>query len=345
MKNTTVNTARIQAIDIVRGITISLVVMGHTEVPSQINNFFSAFRMPLFFMVSGYLLNVTKHTNNFNNFINSRIWRLLIPYFSACIVFYVIWLLRQNLWTNNAIYWYEPILGIFYGNGEQLYVNTPLWFLVCLFCSELIFLSIMKYIQNYSSVLQIICFFSIGIIGFIISQHIHLPWGLDIALIVQLFLFIGNKLKSHDIFKQLKFRSQFLIPILILFVIINPINGFVDINNRIYGNLILFYMNGICGSILTLYFSQLIEKSKIFCQLFIFLGKNSINILIFHTAVFWLLIFINKLLPYPFLSHWILYTVIGISISLLISNFIRKHPMIRMFFNGVKLQKNYKQIC
>ncbi|MDJ1474770.1 acyltransferase family protein [Bacillus sp. LS15-K4] len=141
MRTPAINNSRIQAIDIVRGITISLVVMGHTEIPLQLNSIFAAFRMPLFFMVSGYLLNITKHANNFGHFVKSRIWRLLIPYFSACIAFYFIWLLRQNIGTSDNISFYEPILGILYGNGEQLYVNVPLWFLVCLFCSEIIFFS------------------------------------------------------------------------------------------------------------------------------------------------------------------------------------------------------------
>lgn len=342
MKNTVVNPSRIPAIDIVRGITISLVVMGHTEVPSQINTIFASFRMPLFFLVSGYLLNITKHTNNFNAFINSRIWRLLIPYFSACSFFYLIWLIRQNVGTSDDVYWYEPLLGIFYGNGEQLYVNIHLWFLVCLFCSEIIFIFTMKYLQKSHTLLQITFYLSIGVLGFIISHYTHLPWGLDIALVVQLFLFIGNKLKYYGLFTRFKLSKSFLIPTLFIFLIMNPINSFIDINNRMYGNLILFYVNGICGSLLMLYLSQLLGLTKIISRLFIYFGKNSINILIFHNAVFWLMLLINRILPYPIFSHWILFTIFGIAISLLISYFIKKYPLTRMLFNGTKPAKRIK---
>ncbi|ASI80506.1 acyltransferase family protein [Bacillus pacificus] len=344
MKNTVVNPSRIPAIDIVRGITISLVVMGHTEVPSQINTIFASFRMPLFFLVSGYLLNITKHTINFNEFINSRIWRLLIPYFSACSFFYLIWLIRQNIGTSDDVYWYEPLLGIFYGNGEQLYVNIPLWFLVCLFCSEIIFIFTMKYLQKSHTLLQMAFYLSIGVLGFIISRYIHLPWGLDIAMVVQPFLFIGNKLKDYGLFSRFKFSKSLLIPILFLFLITNPINGFVDINNRMYGNLILlFYVSGICGSILMLYLSQLLGLTKILSRLFIYLGKNSINILIFHNSVFWLILLINRLLPYPIFSHWILFTILGISVSLIISYFIKKYSLTRMLFNGARPTKRIKE--
>ncbi|MCU5067249.1 acyltransferase family protein [Bacillus pacificus] len=336
MRNPAINNSRIQAIDIVRGITISLVVMGHTEIPLQLNSIFASFRMPLFFMVSGYLLNITKHSNNFGHFVKSRIWRLLIPYFSACIAFYFIWLLRQNIGTSDNISLYEPILGILYGNGEQLYVNVPLWFLVCLFCSEIIFLATMKYMQNYNIVIQIVFYILLGITGFSISQYFHLPWGLDIALAVQLFLFIGNKFKYYGLFQRFHFSFTTLFISLILFLVITPINGFIDINNRMYGNIILFYINGISGSILVLYLSQLIENKQPFSRLFIYLGKNSINILMFHISAFWLLIFINTTTPYPLFSHWIIYTVFGISISLLISYFIKKYPLTKMLFNGVR---------
>ncbi|QNF26185.1 hypothetical protein [Metabacillus elymi] len=45
-------TKRLETIDIVRGITILLVVVGHTEAPVWLNGFLKYFRMPLFFLVS-----------------------------------------------------------------------------------------------------------------------------------------------------------------------------------------------------------------------------------------------------------------------------------------------------
>ncbi|CAM4037231.1 hypothetical protein BAQ44_20840 [Bacillus mobilis] len=341
MKDTLNSSSRIQAIDIVRGITISLVVMGHTEMPPQLNNIFSAFRMPLFFMVSGYLLNVTKHSDNFSTFIQTRIWRLLIPYFSAGILFYIIWIIRQYYNQDYTLSWYEPIIGIFYGNGEMLYVNVPIWFLICLFCSEVLFLAIMSLIQSYKNSLQLLIFIGIGFIGGYISYYVHLPWGLDIAFVVQLFLYIGNKFKSIGLFKCFHFPITFIIISTILFIILNPINGLIDINNRIYGNIILFYINGFLGSVIMLYAAQLLGNSKVFSKIFIYFGKNSINILIFHNATFWFLSMLNNTLHSPLLSHWFIYTIFGITMSLFISFIIKKYPLLQMLFNGVR-QKNKK---
>ncbi|EMY4796380.1 MULTISPECIES: acyltransferase family protein [Bacillus cereus group] len=336
MKDALNSSSRIQAIDIVRGITISLVVMGHTEMPSQLNNVFSAFRMPLFFMVSGYLLNVTKYSGDFLGFIHTRIWRLLIPYFSASIFFYLIWIIKQYYNPIKELFWYEPLIGILYGNGETLYVNVPIWFLICLFCSEILFLMIMSLIHSYNTLLQALLFIVVGYIGFCIGNYIHLPWGLDIAFVIQLFLYIGNKFKSIGLFKTFYFPINFIIVSIILFIITNPINGLIDINNRIYGNIFLFYINGILGSIIMLYIAQLLGDFKAFSQTFIYFGKNSINILIFHTATFSLLNMLNKLTYTTLLSHWLVYTLFGILMSLSISYIVKRHPLLRMIFNGVR---------
>ncbi|BAS27722.1 acyltransferase family protein [Limnochorda pilosa] len=45
---------RVRAIDLARGIRIALVVLGHTPLPAWLNGPLTTFRLPLFFLVSGY---------------------------------------------------------------------------------------------------------------------------------------------------------------------------------------------------------------------------------------------------------------------------------------------------
>lgn len=118
----------------------------------------------------------------------------------------------------------------------------------------------MKTIKNYTLILQLILLFTIGLIGFLIGDTFHLPWGLDIALVIQPFLFIGNKLKAYGLFKRFSFPILFLLISLITFSFTSVTNGFIDISNRIYGNFILFYLNGFLGSFLMLQVAQWLEK-------------------------------------------------------------------------------------
>lgn len=47
-------------IDIMKGIGIILMVVGHSGYPSFLRNFIYTFHMPLFFMISGYLITESK---------------------------------------------------------------------------------------------------------------------------------------------------------------------------------------------------------------------------------------------------------------------------------------------
>ena len=46
---------RLKWLDIAKGITIILMVIGHTSIPDPFSRFIYAFHMPLFFLVSGFL--------------------------------------------------------------------------------------------------------------------------------------------------------------------------------------------------------------------------------------------------------------------------------------------------
>lgn len=48
---------RLQWLDIAKGITIILMVLGHTSIPKVASNFIWAFHMPLFFIASGLTTN------------------------------------------------------------------------------------------------------------------------------------------------------------------------------------------------------------------------------------------------------------------------------------------------
>jgi len=51
---------RIGWIDFAKGVAIILVVWGHTVTDVDVNKFFAAFRMPFFFVMAGFLLNLDK---------------------------------------------------------------------------------------------------------------------------------------------------------------------------------------------------------------------------------------------------------------------------------------------
>ena len=51
---------RIEWVDFAKGVVIILVVLGHAMEENDLKNFFSMFRMPFFFVIAGFLLNLDK---------------------------------------------------------------------------------------------------------------------------------------------------------------------------------------------------------------------------------------------------------------------------------------------
>lgn len=124
---------RIESWDILKGIGIFLVILGHVTQNKDLADFIYAFHMPLFFIVSGYFL------HNKKNFIKSQAKTLIMPYlFFGLLSFIYWWLLelpfRDTLQGESIGH---QFLNLFIPHVPQI-CNVVLWFLPCLFLSSLI---------------------------------------------------------------------------------------------------------------------------------------------------------------------------------------------------------------
>jgi acyltransferase len=338
---------RLKEIDVIRGITILLVVMGHSGLPDNVNYLFQTFRMPLFFLMSGYLFSNRKYLSNFNLLLKSKITTLLLPYLFACTVFLALFYIR--FYGNNpSIGFFDPIIGILYGNGQWLTVDPPLWFLLCLFWSLIFYYLYSKYLKQPKFFTNFSVLLLIGFCGWIISKFVILPWGLDIALINVLFLFIGNQMKEKNVIHQMKQYNRKIILclfiLLVVFVASYYFNSTVNMNKRMYGNLLLFYTGGISGSLLVIAVTNQLVRFKGFVKVFSFMGKESLAILIFHATIgFIVALKINELLFKTGEVHWVLNTVFGVVVSLLINEVVKRIPIFNFMLNGKPIVRKTKE--
>ena len=104
--------------------------------------------------------------------------------------------------------------------------NTPLWFLPCLFISEIIFFFVLKYINKIK--LETIAIFFISAIGVMIGKFYALPWSFDVAMVVQIFFLFGYNLKTK------KININFIIGLIALIIVLVDVYFFgrVDINRH-----------------------------------------------------------------------------------------------------------------
>ena len=161
-------------IDVMRGIGIILVLLGHRSLPNIMVKMIYAFHMPLFFFISGYLYRKCE----FGKFVSNKIKKLIIPY----IIFWLISAIIGFFAYKSGIidnFDFDKLVEQFVYYTPNGFWNGPLWFLPCLFVVEILFCFINQYLNKYSS---LISFFVIPFLGYLCSRYnIYLIFKIDIA--------------------------------------------------------------------------------------------------------------------------------------------------------------------
>lgn len=272
---------RIQYLDVCKGIGIILVVLGHIIITNPIRTWIYSFHMPLFFFLSGYIFCFSK-TSSFKNFVNKRLKTIVVPYFVFAFFFYIYWLLIEIRFRTEglSVNKLKPLIGIFYGNGPWLTFNIVLWFLPCLFITEITFYLIIKFTKEQKYVFLIL--FISSIIGYLISIYLkfRLPWDINIMCTSIVFYGLGYILHESNLDNKLTTMQESIFIILLLSVNIPIafINKAVDMDFLTLGNYFLYYIAAISGTL----FLYLICKKIKHCNWLSFLGKNSLIIMCIH---------------------------------------------------------------
>lgn len=329
--------ARSAELDMVRGIAILFVVAIHIGLPPGWDHLLRAVALPAFFIVSGYLFREPTEKSSIKELAAGRFRSLLVPYMTACVLSYLLWLVTMFIGDvrQEGFPWYKPLVGIFYGNdpGGWMGLNGPLWFLICLFSAQMLFGLALKGLRNTSLWAQSIVFLAVGLAGWGIGQLVFLPWGLDLAMAALPFLFAGRLLRRYRLLEKMK-PVGFAAAASAAVFAATALGNASDMDFRIYGNVALFYLSGMAGTLFLVALAKGLLKAEALRALFSLLGRESLAILIFHYGfVFVALKFADKSLFHDSIP-WIAYWVLGASVPLLLSAAIRQVPFLHFLLSG-----------
>lgn len=258
---------RIGSIDVVKGITIFLVIVGHaagnTEAPFY-RVVLYAFHMPLFFMVSGMVLKPAAKYDfaHWKNFLSKNFLALMVPYF--------IWGAIYSQFSYKNLGW------IAYGSWQALGkagTLTSLWFLPALFVArvlmELVFMLFSKIKANtrmLAAVASVVAF-AIGLS--IPKMEIGYPWCADAAVVALGFIAFGYAMQDllKKFYTSVPNFAYWIAMVVSLTMFVFGIYMQSDnpelmlICASTYGNLFFFFWNSISGSAAALFFSMIISDS------------------------------------------------------------------------------------
>lgn len=129
------NMARLSWLDILRGIGIIYVVIGHIYSNHMIYNWIYSFHMPLFFIAAGYTYKEKPVLED----IKRRIQTIIIPYFSFGLLILIYWQLIERRFRDSDMGFLDSLIGLFLGEYRYLDFNVHLWFLPCFFMTVVLF--------------------------------------------------------------------------------------------------------------------------------------------------------------------------------------------------------------
>jgi len=276
-------------IDNAKAIGIVLVVLGHTHsLRSFLQSFIYSFHIPLFFFLTGFLLKQKYLEMKFRLYFEKYFRKLIVPYLFFGSISYFLWVPTNTLRSKAAefvnVSFYDPILGIFFGAYNKLYINEPLWFFTCLFSTLLLtyFITLINDARKEACIIVLLVF-----VGFLLHKEtsFRLPWNIDLSMIAIVFLWLGNKSSKLENVKVFDNKLFLLVSLLLLTaiscVIVN-INGYVNMNRMIFHNLFLYFIGAFSGIGIALVVSKLIPINIIS----VWLSKNTIIIFPMHKIIF-----------------------------------------------------------
>ena len=347
--------------DILKGIGIFAVVVGHSGCPKPLSCFISAFHMPLFFIISGILLN-DLYFENKSAFVKRRIKSLYLPFVKWSVVFILLHNLFFNLGIINALYGYAGIVDRQYSIYDIAYslivalisMNTfehllgAFWFIKALFVGSLLFVflgaKLILNIRFFPGIVSILILL-FCVVNIIIIKYFPLINFCEIR-------FVGHNEFFATFFISLGFfirqyihclRGLKICVISGIFLLIISQLGEVSMAPMMK-NVLLLPVSAIGGFVLFFNVSDLLEKwHNPLVNMLKCMGRYSFYILLLHFLCFkvvsyfkvWLFgLDVAMVAEFPVIGlyneyFWILYSIVGVLFSLKLGEVIERIPFLR----------------
>lgn len=330
--------------DVLKGLLIILVVMGHTQFFGH--DFVFLFHMGCFFIISGYFFDFKKveSKKELINYIKRKIKGLYFPF----VLYNMVFILCNNLlfsinFTSNYFSPFTMIKKIaltlfFYGRTE---LTDSTWFLQSLFFISVVYGFASYLLRNRKNKIAILGFVSVllSMIGFILKQMNFNTYQIGTICSSFILFYFGHMINYIKLSKFDKEQSKtilFCFSIGYLLVLNNILGEYVIrvMQNQIY-NPFVYISASIFGFIMMYLLANIISKSKKLTLYLSFLGRNTISILCLHITSFKLVTIIEilcsgteieklSIVPVYDNKYWIILTIVGTVVPILFNTFLKK---------------------
>jgi len=336
MRTVMTSDKRIPMLDVARFLGMLLVYYGHiierimylkNPVATAHYKFIYSFHMPFFFLLAGFTIAPEKTLLPLGKYLKRVAASRLVPYFVFTVLLAVLSLFFAGHFVvvdlSNAAGYLKGTIATLMGFPV---FNIPMWFMACLVSVEILHYAVGRFLDSTVKLVAAAFLFYVG--GYYLTATIQfIPgpnfWLIHEALVVYAFYLVGVIMRRNSILLGAQPRWRLLVASAVCLLIVvftwdmnsGPFRLFdaVIIVLSGHGNVFLFPLTALAGSLLLL----LLAKSVGANRFFMFMGEN-VLILFCLNGIFYH--FFNG--PFAdwfartFPGHWMAVTGAGIAFTL-----------------------------
>lgn len=315
---------RLGYIDILKGILIILVVVGHSDIGEGTRLAIYSFHMPLFFILNGFLYSHKKI--GFRNFTIKRIKRLLVPYVCFFLLNYIIQLNFSPKHILRFIFGGRMIEGVY-------------WFIPVLFMSQIALYFIVEHLGRKGMVITFVLLYSAAMVeSYLPIKNVKIPLDADVVFLAVPYMLIGfilNDAIRKYIIEEEKKKSLLLVSISVLFSFVMMFLIYTERISYVFDMKYVSYAYPVLNLIIPLVMGIVILKLSVFMER-IKLVSNAISLIgLASMTVMYLNISLLALLD-KFIDIEIFNTTLVLLVSVVFYKVCTTNKALSLLFNGQK---------
>lgn len=267
--------------DIMKGIGIVAVIIGHSTVPGFIFKFLFIWHMPLFFIIGGYFFSPKSGTVLYNSIYKS----LLFPYLLTSLVIIALTGVINSFTANNIVLGY--VWGTLSGSGScynpvlfggHAFIGA-IWFLLALAWCRIIYNRIYKW--NVNTKVKVLFIIIISYLATVLGKFIYIPTDLSQGTAALVFFCVGNLCRNFRFLDFIMNKKVYFFIISLFLLTIGMMMKPMRMVDNTYQFWPLNVLSAFGGGILVYILSSYLSNFK-FGTFMSKIGKISIVILSVH---------------------------------------------------------------
>lgn len=275
---------RIHWIDVLKGIGILLVIMGHTFKDSPVYFWIYSFHMPLFFLISGFLIEPRQEVGTYKVFVFKKCRSLLLPFLFFRVLLYLYWVLVESHFRDLDL--------------------GPIWFLIVLFFDEIFITPILL---NFRKIVHsVFCMLLCGGLFYVVQKHLLTFFSFSgfalylLNWIMRIFnagIWFAGGFFLHKLIRLLPKNRYFIFTMFFICIIISlslfDKNHEVSLYSNVVGNWCYYIVLAFSGIGYSFIVSKYLIKK---CKIIEWVGAYTIVILAIHEPIKRIVLFIFSLI-------------------------------------------------